>query len=273
VLPILAGATVLLFIGLIDDKMGMVPNMKILGQFLAAMIVVKSGLRVEFFNNYYLNVIFTYLWIVGITNAFNLLDNMDGLSSGIAMISGFFFGTISWINHQYIVSVLSFAVAGSCLGFLRHNFPKAKIFMGDSGSLVTGYLLSSIAILGTWKTYVWTTSLMIPILILGYPIFDTTLVTIIRIKEKRSVFDGGKDHSSHRLALLGLKKKRAVFMILGICMLLGLSGLLLTKLRPIYGVLLGLISLVAMLLLGIRLSFIKTTREGRRKRNDSHKKG
>jgi len=267
VLPILSGVLLLLFIGLIDDKMGMMPNMKILGQFLAAMIVVKSGLRVEFFGNYYLNVVFTYAWIVGITNAFNLLDNMDGLSSGIAVISGLFFGIIALVDGQFAVSSLSFALAGSCLGFLRHNFPKAKIFMGDSGSLVIGYVLSVIAIIGTWETYVWTTSLMIPIFVLGYPIFDTSLVTIMRSIERRSIFDGGKDHSSHRLALLGLKKKRAVFVIFGVCFLLGIAAFLLTLLKPQHGIMLGIIGFVSMALFGVRLSMVKMTREGRKRKN------
>lgn len=263
--PIISGAIILLIIGLVDDKLGMMPNIKVLGQFLAAMIVIKSGLRVEFFGNYYVNVVFTYFWILGITNAFNLLDNMDGLSSGIAAISGLFFGIIALFDHQFVVSAIAFAIAGSCLGFLRHNFPKANIFMGDSGSLIIGYVLSCVAILGTWRTYVWTTSLMIPILILSYPIFDTTLVTIIRILERRSVFDGGKDHSSHRLALLGLKKKRAVYLIFVICAMLGFSAVLLTKFRPVHGLLLGGAIFFLMFILGVRLGLVRTTREGRKK--------
>jgi len=265
IIPLIAGAFVLLLIGLIDDRMGMEPNMKLLGQFLAAMVVIKSGLRVEFLNNYYLNVIFTYLWIIGITNAFNLLDNMDGLSSGIAVISGVFFGIISWLDHQSAVAGISFALAGSSLGFLKHNFPRSKIFMGDTGSLVIGYILASIAIVGKWKTYVWSTSLMIPILVLGYPIFDTTLVIVIRLLERRSVFDGGRDHSSHRLALLGLKKKRAVYIIFMVCCMLGLAALLLTRVSPLVGIGIGILAIAGMIGLGIRLSIVKTSREGRKK--------
>ncbi|MFH1996756.1 MAG: MraY family glycosyltransferase [Candidatus Omnitrophota bacterium] len=266
VAPLLTGASILFLIGLIDDKMGMMPNMKILGQFLAAMVVIKSGFRVDFFPNYYLNVAFTYFWIIGITNSFNLLDNMDGLSSGIAAIAGFFFSLIAWLVGQNVVAAISIALAGACFGFLRHNFPKSKIFMGDSGSLVIGYLLSVIAIIGTWRTYVWTTSLMVPLLVLGYPIFDTTLVTVMRIRERRSIFDGGKDHSSHRLALLGLKKKRAVFVIFAICALLGVAAFLLTRFRPVHGLLIGALSFVSLFGLGIRLGMVKTTREGRKKK-------
>ena len=262
---ILLGSFILLIVGLIDDKMGMMPNFKLFGQFLAAMVVIKSGLRVEFIPNYYLSVIFTYLWIIGITNSFNLLDNMNGLSAGIAGISALFFGIISLIDGQLVASTVSFALAGCAFGFLKHNFPKANIFMGDTGSLILGYVLASLAILGSWKSFVLTTSLMIPVLVLGYPIFDTTLVSIIRILEGRSIFQGGKDHSSHRLALLGLKRYRAVLAIYGICVCLGLSAVIVTKVYWKTGVSLGILVFISMLALGIRLSTVDTKRFGRKR--------
>ncbi|MDP2912969.1 MAG: MraY family glycosyltransferase, partial [Candidatus Omnitrophota bacterium] len=141
----IGGSLILLLIGLVDDKVGMMPNIKLLGQFLAALIAIKAGVRVEFMRDYHLGVIFTYIWIIGITNSFNLLDNMNGLSAGIASIAAAFFGIIAYMNGQSMVCALSFAVAGSTLGFLKHNFPKANIFMGDAGSLIVGYLLSTIS--------------------------------------------------------------------------------------------------------------------------------
>ncbi|MFA6142752.1 MAG: MraY family glycosyltransferase [Candidatus Omnitrophota bacterium] len=262
---ILLGSFILLIIGLVDDKMGMMPNFKLLGQFLAAMIAVKAGLRVEFISNYYLSVIFTYIWIIGITNSFNLLDNMNGLSAGIAGIASFFFGIISFMCGQFMTSIASFALAGSAFGFLRHNFPKASLFMGDSGSLVLGYVLASLAILGEWRSYILTTSLMVPVLVLGYPIFDTALVSIIRIMEGRSIFQGGKDHSSHRLALLSLKRYGAVLAIYGICICLGLSAIVVTRVHWTIGVSLGGLVFIFMLALGIRLSLVDTKRFGRKK--------
>ncbi len=261
----LLGAFILLIIGLIDDKMGMMPKFKLLGQFLAAMIIIKAGLRVEFIHNYYLSVIVTYIWIVGITNAFNLLDNMNGLSAGIACISAFFFGVLSYINGQPEISVISFALAGSSLGFLKHNFPKASIFMGDAGSLVLGYVLSAIAIMGHWKTYILTTSLMVPILVLGYPIFDTVLVSVMRILERRSIFQGGKDHSSHRISLMGFKRVKTVLIIYLICIFLGIVALTITKVHWHAGLALLAVTFVIMLGLGIRLSLIGTKRFGRKK--------
>ncbi|MFH1190124.1 MAG: MraY family glycosyltransferase [Candidatus Omnitrophota bacterium] len=260
---IIIGSTFLLIVGLVDDKMGMMPEVKLLGQFLAAMIVIKSGVRVEFLHNYYLDTLFTYLWIVGITNAFNLLDNMNGLSAGIAVIASIFFGIVMCTSGQIAVAVVAFALAGAGLGFLKHNFPKASIFMGDTGSLVLGFVLATLAVMGSWSTRFLTTSLAMPILILAYPIFDTLLVTVLRLKEGRSIFQGGKDHSSHRMALLGFKKKRAVIAIYAICVVLGLSALVTQRLalRPAV-VLIGCV-LVSMLALGIRLAYVDTGRFGR----------
>ncbi len=266
---IAAGSTVLLIVGLVDDKMGMMPELKLLAQFLASMAVVKSGVRIEFLGNYYLNTIFTYLWLVGITNSFNLLDNMNGLSAGIAVIASAFFGIVMASSGQIEVAAVSFALTGACLGFLKHNFPRANIFMGDSGSLVIGFVLAALAVEGTWKTRFLTTSLAMPIVILAYPIFDTTLVTVMRILEGRSVFQGGRDHSSHRLALLGLRRRGTVLVIYCICAALGLSALLIQRISIRSAT--GVIILVAVLLvsLGVRLGMVDTGRYGRMKGHDN----
>jgi UDP-GlcNAc:undecaprenyl-phosphate GlcNAc-1-phosphate transferase len=262
----LIGAFILLVIGLIDDKMGMMPNFKLLGQFLAAMIIIKSGLLIGFMGNYYLNIVVTYVWIIGITNSFNLLDNMNGLCAGITAISAIFFGVISYFNGQPVITALSLALAGSSLGFLKYNFPKASLFMGDSGSLVLGYILSSLAIMSGWKTSpTITMSAFIPILILGYPVFDTAFVSIMRIREKRSIFQGGKDHSSHRLALLGLKRYKTVLIIYGICIFLGVAAVIVSLGNIIIGSISIFLAFLAMLGLGARLSFINTKRFGRKK--------
>ena len=260
---IVLGSTFLLVVGLIDDRMGMLPEIKLIAQFLSAMIVVKSGVRMEFMPTYYLNMIFTYLWIVGITNSFNLLDNMNGLSAGIAAIAALFLGIAMYTTHQVNVSVIAFAMAGASLGFLRHNFPKAKIFMGDTGSMLIGFVLACAAVSGSWCTRFLTTSIAMPIIILAYPVFDTLLVTLIRIKEGRSIFQGGKDHSSHRLALLGFKKKRAVLVIYGICILLGFSALMIQRLSLRSAICVIAIIMAIMVVFGIRLASVTTGRFGR----------
>jgi len=251
------GATMLLIVGLVDDKFGMMPELKLSAQILAALVAFKFGLRVTTIDDYYLCMFFTIFWIVGITNALNLLDNLNGLSSGISAISSIFFCIIAFIGKDYLAAMLAASVAGASIGFLRHNFPRANIFMGDTGSLVLGFVLACLAIMGSWATDDITLSLSIPIVILAYPIFDTTLVTIIRISEKRSVFQGGRDHSSHILAYAGFKKKRSVLTIFGICLLLGIAALII----KFASVRMGLAALIAVIIgmvsFGVRLLFLR----------------
>jgi len=252
---IMLGGTILLVLGMIDDKIGMIPQMKLSGQIMVALIAYKFGIRVSTIEDYYLSMFFTVFWIVGITNAFNLLDNLNGLSSGIAGISALFFALMAWKGSEIYVAVLAAALAGACLGFLKHNFPKANIFMGDSGSMFLGFTSACIAVLGTWKTDEIGVSLSLPIIVLGYPIFDTTLVTFIRIIEKRPVFLGGTDHSSHILASFGFKKKRAVLIIYSICALLGLSAYLVSCSGIKAAGMLVLITAVSMALFGSYLAY------------------
>lgn len=268
VVGLIIGSTILLIVGLIDDRMGMMPEVKLLGQFLAAMVVIKSGVRIDFLNNYYLDLIVTYLWIVGITNSFNLLDNMNGLSSGIAAIASIFFGFVMGMSSQFHVAIIAFALAGASVGFLKHNFPRASIFMGDTGSLVIGFVMATVAVMGSWSTRFLTTSLAMPIIILAYPIFDTSLVTILRMREGRSIFQGGKDHSSHRLALLGLKKKRAVLLIYSICMMLGISALVIQRVSLRAAMVIMALDVIFMVIFGIRLGTVKSGRFGRKKKTD-----
>lgn len=250
---ILAGGTIIFLLGVIDDKFGMMPKMKLSGQILAALIVYKLGFRVGTFEDYYVSMFFTIFWIVGITNAFNLLDNLNGLSSGIAGISAAFFGIMALKTSNIYVAILSFALAGACFGFLKHNFPKADIFMGDSGSMLLGFVLACLAILVTWKTDKIELSMSLPFFILGYPIFDTTLVTVLRLIEKRPIFIGGRDHSSHMLASLGLKKTRAVLLIYIVSFLLGLNAFLISIMPINTAIFLALFSVMNMLGFGIYL--------------------
>jgi UDP-GlcNAc:undecaprenyl-phosphate GlcNAc-1-phosphate transferase len=256
-LGIFIGASLLLLLGLIDDKFGMLPQLKLSVQVLAGLTVFKFGLRVATIEDYYLSMFFTIFWIVGITNAFNLLDNLNGLSGGIAAISSVFFCIIAFFDGDYLTAALAAGIAGSCIGFLKYNFPKASIFMGDSGSLVLGFLLACLAIIGSWGTEKISLSLSIPIIILGYAIFDTTLVTAIRAVEKRSIFQGGKDHSSHILAFVGLKKKRAVLLIFTVSFLLGISGLIVKYSPAVIGLTSLFITALGMCTFGLRLFYLR----------------
>ncbi len=266
-IPIFLGSLVLIIFGLIDDRLGMMPKVKLAAQLIAALIVIRMGIKVDTIQHYYLSLIFTVLWIIGITNAFNLLDNLNGLSSGIAGISAVFFGLIAWRNGQMFVATISLALAGACFGFLRHNFPRANIFMGDAGSMFLGFALSCIAIVGCWETEKISISLSLPILILAYPIFDTTLVTIIRLTEGRSIFQGGKDHSSHILAMLGLKKKKAVLFIFFICIYTGICAYIMSISNIYVGFTVMVIAYLFLLSLGIYLISIRLSRVKRLKEN------
>lgn len=217
-LGVLLGTAFLMLVGIVDDARGINPWIKLVAQVAAASIAVAWGIHTTFLGTLYLNVPFTLFWIVGITNAFNLLDNMDGLAAGVAMISASAFAILASRYselgpEQAATAIAGAALAGSCLGFLPYNIVRASIFMGDAGSTVLGFALGCLAALGSWRSPTVATSLLIPILVLAYPIFDTTFVTSLRLRESRRVFQGGKDHSSHRLVSLGLGPTEAVLLI------------------------------------------------------------
>ncbi len=217
-LGVLLGAAFLMLVGIVDDAQGMDPRVKLLAQAGAAFMAAMFGIQTTFLGVAYLNIPFTLLWIVGITNAFNLLDNMDGLAAGVTVISASTFAVLASRysdlgGEQVATAIAAAALAGGCLGFLRFNIVRASIFMGDAGSMVLGFILASLAALGSWRSPTVPTSLLIPILVLAYPIFDTAFVTLLRVQEGRPVFQGGKDHSSHRLVSLGLGPTEAVLLI------------------------------------------------------------
>ena len=217
-LGLVAGATLLLLTGLWDDTRGLRPRAKLLAQGAAALLALAGGVSINFLPHPILNWGVTVLWLMGLTNAFNLLDNMDGLSAGVAAISA---GAFALLASRYIelgpeqlpTAVAGAAIAGACLGFLRHNLYHASIFMGDAGSQTLGFLLAGLAAYGSWRSPTLPTSLLIPFLVLAYPIFDTSLVTLLRWRQGRPITVGGRDHSSHRLVRLGLGRTETVLLI------------------------------------------------------------
>ncbi len=208
-LVVLAAAVFLALVGLVDDLRHVSPAWRIVAEIAAALVVWSSGTGVIVTTSEALNMGLTVLWIVGITNAFNLLDNMDGLAAGIAAISGLTIFAIATTNGQFLVGVLAVGLAGCAVGFLRHNFHPARIYMGDGGSLFLGFL---VAYLGVKLRFEGgrLVSALVPVLVCSIAIFDTTLVTISRLATGRSPFQGGQDHVSHRLVRLGLPVPVAV---------------------------------------------------------------
>lgn len=216
---ILSVALILAVIGLLDDLKGLGVAARLLPQIGAGVALWLVGIRVnlvpfELGGVAVVDLLITLVWVVGITNAMNLLDNMDGLSAGIATIAALWFGLIGALNGQILVSSLAFALAGATLGFLRQNRPPARIYMGDAGSLFLGVLLAAIGIKLEF-TIDAVNAALIPILVLTVPVMDTTLVVIARLKHGVSPFTGGRDHISHRLVKVGLPVPVAVLLIIG----------------------------------------------------------
>jgi UDP-GlcNAc:undecaprenyl-phosphate GlcNAc-1-phosphate transferase len=180
---------------------------------------------VSVFGTYWLDLPLTILWVLGLTNALNLLDNMDGLSAGATAIAAAFFFLLAVLNGQVLVALLAAALVGACLGFLIYNYNPASIFMGDTGSLTLGFML---AVLGMKLQIHNSTrlSFVIAALVLGVPIFDTAFVVWRRLTEGRRVMQGAKDHVSHRLVILGLDQKQAVWALYGASFLGGFAALL-----------------------------------------------
>lgn len=223
---ILAGATWLVLVGFVDDRNGMRPLVKLGGQTVAALVLILAGIQVRIFPYEVLNIGFTLVWIVGITNAMNFQDNMDGLAAGITAIASIAFFVMAVQQELSLVSSLAAALGGASVGFLIYNFNPASSFMGDMGSMVLGFLLAVLAIKLDFRVpaerqvVTW----MVPVVVLGLPIFDTALVVVTRLWEGRSPMMGGKDHTSHRLAGLGLSHRAVVLALYGVCAALGISA-------------------------------------------------
>ena len=229
-LGVLGGATLLFFAGLIDDVYALPAWLKLGAQFGAAAIVLSTGLSVEIVGNNVLAAAIGVLWLVGMTNAFNLLDNMDGLAGTLALIAATFFAIDSvTVHEERLLLVLSLAMACSALGFLPFNFRPgraAAVFMGDSGSQVLGFTLGALGLATSWKVAETTVAtLVLPLLVLAVPILDTGLVAITRVVEGRPIHQGGKDHSSHRLVRGGLTEHRTVVLLAAIAAALGATSL------------------------------------------------
>ena len=213
-LTVLAIALGLAVIGLIDDLRGLPPMLRLIAEIGAGVAVVWLGVGVTFTGIGWLNAVITVIWVVGITNAFNLLDNMDGLSAGLAAIASVAIFAVAAANGQYLVGALAVAVAGCAIGFLRHNFHPARIYMGDAGALFFGFMIAYLAIKLQLPQPQGATFL-VPIIICSVAVLDTSLVTVTRLLHRISPFQGGRDHLSHRLVKVGLPVPVAVAVIYG----------------------------------------------------------
>lgn len=234
------GATIVFITGLIDDVKSLPAPLKLAVQVASVIIMIQYGVVADFLPNTWwgrsFEIIITILWIVGITNSLNFFDGMDGLATGLTIVSSLFIGLLAIQSRQYYLMYLSFALLGSSLGFLPYNLRYkqcASIFLGDGGSTFMGFMLASLTVMGGWGTKEPIKAYAMPVLILGILIFDMLYTTTTRIKNRQIsnfvewLSFTGKDHLHHRLEILGFTRKQTVFFILFVAATLGLSALVL----------------------------------------------
>jgi UDP-GlcNAc:undecaprenyl-phosphate/decaprenyl-phosphate GlcNAc-1-phosphate transferase len=232
---ILLGSAVIIACGIYDDTKGVTAKQKLFMQLLAAVILFAAGIKINYLSNPFdanelirvglFSFPLTIIWIAGITNTVNLIDGLDGLAGGVSAIAAVTLGYIAFLNGRYEVSLMTFVLAGGCLGFLPYNFNPAKVFMGDTGALFIGFILAAISIDGSLKSAAAITTL-IPIIALGLPIFDTTFAILRRAVNGKPIMEADKGHFHHRLLYLGLHQREAVLMMYMITFLLGATAAL-----------------------------------------------
>lgn len=241
---ILIGAVLIVLIGFLDDMLEITAKAKILGQLVAALVVVLwGGLQIEFINLPfigqldfgYLSIPITIIWIIGITNAINLIDGLDGLAAGVSTIALIAITVMAVLMGDVFVAATASILAASSLGFLVFNFHPAKIFMGDTGSLFLGFMISVLALLGFKNVAV--VSLVIPIIMLGVPISDTFFAIVRRVRMKQSITAADKSHLHHCLLRVGFSHRQAVLTIYGIAILFGAAAVLFSQ-ATVWGALL-----------------------------------
>lgn len=235
----LTGGTIILISGMIDDTEELSPRMKLIFQLVAALVLIAGGIRIDSITNPFsksgelirlgiFSLPITIIWIVGITNTLNLIDGLDGLSSGIAMISAISFMFVANKFNYAPVMILSAILAGGCLGFLPYNFNPAKIFAGDTGALFLGFMLAALSIEGVMKS-IATIAFVVPIIILGVPIFDTAFAILRRLINGKSIMEADKGHLHHRFLRLGYSQKKTVLILYGISAVFGVFAVLISK--------------------------------------------
>lgn len=245
------GATLVFILGLLDDFIHIKPHTKLVGQILVASMVTFLGFRLQWFVSLTLDTVVTIIWIVGITNAFNLIDNMDGLCAGVGAIAAVYLAVLSGTSAAVLL-------AGALAAFLFYNFNPASVFMGDCGSLVIGFTLSMLSLYysGTVNGNVLS-SYAVPVMILLVPVLDTTMVTLIRLLSGRKASVGGKDHTSHRLVLMGLTEKGSVLFLCGVGFISGLSALFVSRNDTLTSPVVIVPLAVSILLMGIYLAQLR----------------
>lgn len=253
---IMSGATIIVLTGIVDDMYDMPAKVKMFMQIIAAVVAIRGGVQIHFITNplsdtgisYLLNWLsypITLVWLVGITNTINLIDGLDGLASGVASIAATtLLFTASKMGYDFIVLQCAI-IAGASLGFLPFNFNPAKIFMGDTGAMLLGYMLAVTSVLGMVKS-VTVVALAVPIFALGLPIFDTAFAIIRRFINKKPIMQADKEHLHHRLMKHGLNQRQTVLVMYFISMMLGIVAVAIADTEPLTGIVVATMVVVVM---------------------------
>jgi UDP-GlcNAc:undecaprenyl-phosphate GlcNAc-1-phosphate transferase len=258
VLALLLAGTIVVLLGLVDDIGALSPQAKFLGQSLAILALMKAGILIEIVSlPWYVAYPLTYIWLLGITNAFNIIDIMDGLSAGVGLVGTLFLLVVALVNGNMQIAVLTATLAGSLLGFLRFNSVPARIYLGDTGSLFIGLNLGALAMIGSY-TDRNPVAVVVPVIILGVPIFDTFFVMYIRRRRGISMFLGSPDHFALRLRAWALTEQQTVYLSYGAAALLSLAGGAVMYLDRNGALLVLLLLACATLLAAVWLKRIKT---------------
>ncbi|MBI4712063.1 MAG: undecaprenyl/decaprenyl-phosphate alpha-N-acetylglucosaminyl 1-phosphate transferase [Planctomycetes bacterium] len=271
---IFLGGTGMFLLGLLDDIKRLGPYTKLSAQIIIALFLVLNGISFSLFlketglTGRLISGGITVLWIVAVTNSFNLLDHMDGLSSGIAAIVSTVFLIIAVQTGQYFIACFLLTIIGVCLAFLIFNFHPARIFMGDTGSLFVGYLIAALTVLFTfYKANYSLYAIITPLLVVAIPLFDTAVVVFIRIKNRKPIFKGDMNHFAHRLIGMGMSVSEAVLSIYLLTFCAGLSAILLYHINPKSGLVGSLIVAGQVILLLAIITILENT--GRRNKNNT----
>lgn len=241
---LLAGGLLITLVGIVDDVKGVTARQKLFVQIVASCVVIYAGVRVDFITHPFKGVIslgywsypLTLLWIIGVTNAVNLIDGLDGLAAGVSGIAAVTLGIIAYLETSSQAAALAFILAASIFGFLKYNFHPAQIFMGDTGSLFLGFNLSVLAIIGLTKSATFI-SLFLPVVVLGIPILDTLFAIVRRYVGGKPIFSADKEHLHHRLLRLGFTHQHVVLAMYGVSIILSLSAIIMALVTTAQGML------------------------------------
>ena len=264
IVGVLLGGTVIVIVGILDDKYALPAKVKLLGQIFAAAILVAFGIEIEWINHplggyfytEYFSIPITIFWIVSFTNIVNLIDGLDGLAAGVSAIASITVILVAIQMGYFHVAVLTCALAGGIIGFIRYNFNPATIFMGDTGSMFIGYMLAAISVLGAVKTAA-TIALIVPAIALGLPIMDTAFAIMRRYSNGRPIFSPDKGHFHHRLLAMGMNQKQAVLLMYGITAALGIGAVMWAEFNGVYAALIIAVIITAVAIVAKKIGILK----------------